>query len=567
MMKKFFAAISLMLCMVFWGFAQIGDVPAFPGAEGFGKYTTGGRGGQVIYVTTLEDNPFVGSLRYALDQSGPRIIMFKVSGTIKLRSKLSITKGDVTIAGQTAPGDGITLRDYPVIIESDNVIVRFLRFRLGDKAPDADDSFDAFWGRRHKNIIIDHCSMSWSIDECASFYDNENFTLQWSILSESLRNSVHSKDGHGYGGIWGGRGASFHHNLLAHHDSRNPRFCGSRYSNRPADEHVDHRNNVIYNWGGNSCYAGEGGSYNMVNNYYKAGPATSNSAKYRIIQPDADNGSNAQPAGTYGHFYINGNITTASSSVTQDNWLGVNLGSSFGKYAPGVTKEDIKSETMFESGEVTTHTADQAFEKVVMYAGASLKEDSIDIRIKQETKNGSVTFPDGGNGSKNGLIDTQGTVGGWPVLETGDAPADSDADGMPDDWESANGLNPSDPSDAQLKSVDGVYPNVEVYINSLVAALVEDQNQGGIPTSAPTISAPRSFITAFYNGVAQEVIIRHAVALQNVAVYDISGKLLIQKNVEGTKVNVPAHELKKGIYIVRIQDKEQQIFAKKIVVF
>jgi len=561
-MKKLVAGILLMLCGVFAGIAQDNDIPAFPGAEGFGKYTTGGRGGQVIYVTTLEDNPFEGSLRYAINQSGPRIVVFKVTGTIKLRSSLSISKDNITIAGQTAPGDGITLRDYPVTINADNVIVRFMRFRMGDVT---EQEADAFGGRRHKNIIVDHCSMSWSTDECASFYDNDDFTLQWSILSESLRISVHDKGKHGYGGIWGGRNASFHHNLLAHHDSRNPRFCGSRYSNRPEDELVDFRNNVIYNWGANSAYAAEGGRYNMVNNYYKAGQASSN--RSRIIQPYADNGENAQPAGTYGTFFIEGNYMTASSSVTQDNWQGVNMHSTFSTYAPGVTKDDIKSDTEFETGEVTTHVAETAFERVLDFVGASLAFDSVDMRIIHEAETGTVTFEDGGNGSTDGLIDTQEAVGGWPVLKTGEAPADSDEDGMSDEWETNNGLNPNDPSDAQLKSVDGVYPNVEVYINSLVATIVEGQNEGGIPTAVADVRKIENPIVVYFNGTNLSIDFRHDVKINTVIVYDISGKILMNRQFSSSTVQLPVNELQNGIYIVRVIDENNSVFAKKIPIF
>ncbi|MFA5210125.1 MAG: pectate lyase, partial [Proteiniphilum sp.] len=310
---------------------------AFPGARGGGIYTSGGRGGKVIRVTTLEDHGLPGSLRHAVNQPGARIVLFDVSGTIRLRSELKITQGNLTLAGQSAPGGGITLADYPVEIQADNMIVRYLRFRMGDKKVTADK--DAFGARNRKNLIIDHCSMSWSTDECASFYDNENFTLQWSILSESLRLSVHEKGSHGYGGIWGGVNASFLCNLLIHHDSRTPRFCGSRYSNRPDRESVDFRNNLLYNWGANNAYGAEGGSYNLVNNYYKPGPASSN--RGRLLQPYADDGKNAQPKGTHGRFYLSGNQVEGNNSVTVNNRLGVHLHSTFATHAPGVTLNDI----------------------------------------------------------------------------------------------------------------------------------------------------------------------------------------------------------------------------------
>ena len=563
-MKRVINILFLIITVQFTILAQE-ILPAFPGAEGSGRFTTGGRGGQIICVTNLEDNSIKGSLRYAVNQSGARIIMFKVSGTIKLLSRLNISNPNVTIAGQTSPGDGITLRDYPVVINTNNIIIRFIRFRMGDEKAQQDDALS---GRRFKNIIIDHCSMSWSTDECASFYDNEFFTLQWSILSESLRISVHEKGSHGYGGIWGGQGVSFHHNLLAHHDSRNPRFCGSRYSNHPELELVDYRNNVIYNWGGNSAYGAEGGRYNMVNNYYKAGPVTSSSKQGRIIQADADDGANSQSKGNYGTFYINGNFMTKSASVSNDNWQGVVLGSSFSNYAPGITKDNIKSETEFPYASVTTHSAEKAYEKIIEFCGASFKRDSVDLRIIHDVSSGTATYTNGGNGSTNGLVDTQSAVGGWPVLQTADAPADTDEDGMPDDWEKANNLNSENGGDAQLKSVDGIYPNVEVYLNSLVKNIVEAQNQDGIITNTKHLPVNKELINAYWNNSSKEIIVNHSAAIKRISVFSVSGTMIADRNYStSASVRMPVNDIKNGIYIVKIIDENNQQFSKKIINF
>lgn len=451
---------------------------AFPGAWGGGRHTTGGRGGKVIRVTTLEDHSLPGSLRHALYQSGARIVIFDVSGTIHLKSKLDITQGNLTLAGQSAPGGGVTLADFPVEIKADNVIVRYLRFRLGDKKVTGEA--DAFGARNRKNLIIDHCSMSWSTDECASFYDNENFTLQWCILSESLRLSLHEKGTHGYGGIWGGVNASFLYNLLLHHDSRTPRFCGSRYSNNPDRESVDFRNNLLYNWGANNIYGGEGGSYNLVNNYYKPGPASSN--RSRLLQPYADDGKNAQPKGTYGRFYLSGNQVAGNSSVTANNRLGVHLHSTFTNHAPGVTVDDILADKAFEMSETVTYSAVDAFEKVLQHAGSSRSRDAIDSRLVEETRNGTTTFMgmSAENSSpypKPGIIDSQDDLkpvnagadwSAWPTLTEGTAPADSDGDGMPDTWEKLKGLDP-ETADAGGRHLSTAYDNIEVYLNDLAA--------------------------------------------------------------------------------------------------
>ena len=441
---------------------EVYNAGAFPGAEGFGKYATGGRGGKVLYVTSLADNSSVGTLRWAVSQAGARMVMFKVSGIIALSSALEIKQPNLTIAGQTAPGDGICIKSYPVVVKADNVVIRYLRFRMGDEQSAEND---ALWGREQRNIIIDHCSMSWSTDECSSFYDNESFTMQWCILSESLRVSVHGKGAHGYGGIWGGKRASFHHNLLAHHDSRNPRFCGSRYSAQPEKELVDFRNNVIYNWGSNSGYAGEGGSYNFVANYYKPGAETLNAA--RIFQPNADDGKNSQPAGVWGKFYVSNNYMlnkngTPNTSVNSDNWAGMMPNPS------SKSKAELRSDVEFETGEIVTHSAAEAFELVLQHAGASLVRDATDTRVVNEVRNGLAPVRASGNGgTKAGLIDTQADVGGWDTYTATSAPPDTDGDGMSDEWEAAHGLNKNNPADGAKYSLSPCYTNVEVYVNEI----------------------------------------------------------------------------------------------------
>lgn len=448
---------------------------AFPGAEGFGRNVTGGRGGKVIKVTNLNDSG-AGSLRAAVDATDARIVVFDISGTIELKSRLTIRNGNITIAGQTAPGDGITLKKYPVVVTGSNVIIRFMRFRMGDEAGEEADALGAF---ENRNIIVDHCSMSWSVDECVSFYNNDNFTLQWCIISESLRYSAHAKGAHGYGGIWGGKNASFHHNLLANHDSRNPRFGERANSIYALTDLVDYRNNVVYNWGGNSAYGGEAMNINIVNNYYKPGPATRKLD--RIFSPDKNKDSTSQIFDKWGKFYIAGNVVDGRANPTNDNWAyGVynQIHSSYGTVSTADKAAMKLSEPHAIENNVKTHTAEQAYQKVLEFAGASFKRDDVDVRILTHVKNKTYTAhgSSGDQYSMYGIIDRVSDVGGWPVLQTLPAPADTDGDGMPDAWETAKKLDPKK-ADANRKDLSSAYDNIEVYVNSLVKDITDNQSK------------------------------------------------------------------------------------------
>tara|TARA_R110000868_G_scaffold119757_1_gene317740 strand:+ start:1594 stop:2925 length:1332 start_codon:yes stop_codon:yes gene_type:complete len=412
---------------------------AFPSAEGFGQYTTGGRGGLVYKVTNLNDDG-EGSLRKGILKSGPRTIVFDVSGTIELQSKLDVNKGDLTILGQTAPSQGITLKGFPFTIKADNVIVRYLRFRMGDVH---NVEGDALGCRNTTNVIIDHCSISWGTDENASFYDNKNFTLQWCIISEALNRSVHTKGAHGYGGIWGGVRASFHHNLIASNNSRNPRFSGSKTTENSENEFVDFRNNVIYNWGENSIYGGEKGTYNIVNNYFKSGPATTSSKLDRIVSP-------SEP---YGEFYVDGNFVFGYENITKNNWNG-------GVQCDNPEETRLKTPIVI-SGNIKTSSATEAYKEVLRIAGASIFRDAVDARISNNTKEGSADY-------KNGIIDSQENIGGWPLLKSEKGEMDSDNDGIPDSWEEKNKLNPK-LDDANSNTLDAIYPNIEMYGNSIIS--------------------------------------------------------------------------------------------------
>jgi pectin methylesterase-like acyl-CoA thioesterase len=471
---------TLLLVFFVVSLSVLGQQLAFPGAEGGGRFTTGGRGGTVYEVTTLSDAG-VGSLRDAISQPN-RTIVFRVSGVINLQSRLAINKNNITIAGQTAPGDGICLKGYCLNIQASNIIIRYIRCRFSDANNVDDDAMNSFNGL-YENIIIDHCSMSWSIDETATFYGIKNFTLQWSLVAESLYRSKHDKGDHGYGGIWGGANASFHHNLIAHHTSRTPRFGGARpgYTPYPTEELVDFRNNVIYNWGSiNSAYGGEGGRVNMVNNYYKPGPATpgsltvSSNANKRNRILNYTSFTNTGTDTTWGgKFYITGNVVEGYPDVSTDNWTK-------GVQKDGFARGDAliataKVATPFVFSMARTQTADAAYKSVLDSVGAILpRRDAIDARIVKETQTGTATYEGAaykaqtgvGISHPSGIIDSQDDTGGFIKYGSSTAPDDTDHDGMADAWERANNLNPDNAADRNLVATNG-YTNLENYLNNI----------------------------------------------------------------------------------------------------
>ena len=456
MKNLFFGIVSL-----FIGLHCYSQQLAFPTAEGYGKFTKGGRGGAVYEVTNLNDSG-EGSLRAAIDATGPRTVVFRISGTISLESPLKIKNPYITIAGQTAPGDGICIKNHQLSIDADHVIIRYIRVRLGDESG---EDYDAIGGRYHNNIILDHVSASWSVDECVSIYHCDSITVQWCIISESMSKSNHVKGSHGFGGIWGSNFGTYHHNLLAHHSSRNPRMASG-------SGNTDYRNNVIYNWGYQSLYGGEKyqqgndkfnfSNFNIVANYYKPGPATKpGEVMYRIANPSFRSKED------YGKWYIAENTVVGNKSVSVDNWNG--------GVQTNLAFEKIKLKQPWPSMPIIQQTAEEAYKAVLDNAGAKLpKRDAIDVRIIDEVRGGYATY-EGNSYKKNhqvadsskvcGIIDTQKDVGGWPELKSKPAPNDTDHDGMPDEWEDKNNLDKDNPDDRNIVAADG-YTMLEKYLNS-----------------------------------------------------------------------------------------------------
>jgi hypothetical protein len=508
-MKHILTFLSFFACLLSWSPAEA-QTPAFPGAEGHGRYVTGGRGGKVVHVTNLNDSG-TGSFRSAVSGSSKKIVVFDVGGVIALKSNVNIG-ANTTIMGQTAPAPGITLRYFTVNPNGNNIVMRFIRIRRGQEK-DVNDGADASTARHYTGMILDHCSLSWSIDEVASFYDNNNFTMQWCTIGESLCDAGHGKGAHGYGGIWGGKLASFHHNLILHVANRSPRFNGARYDwtgytsnqlysqynweNAVQAENVDFRNCVIYN--ANGCYGGPGGGkVNMVGNYYKSGPGATVD-RLTTVTVGAKGNSKGYPKywDMTSRYYVEGNMIDNKNAGWEtfryDDGTIERNGKRYSKdpnHYNGANEEYItvggtdyicmKLDEAGPTGDVTTHSAAKAFQQVTAYAGASLCRDDVDERYASETLNGTCTYK-GSISNKWGRIDRVSDVNGYTEANfgTGSRPAgfDTDNDGMPDAWETANGLDPAK-NDAALFTVDThqVYTNIEVYCNSLVQDIMLKEN-------------------------------------------------------------------------------------------
>lgn len=438
------------------------QVVAFPGAEGFGKYATGGRGGRVVTVSNLNDDG-PGSLRQAFKEypGEPITIVFSVAGIIELKSPLKISRSNITVAGQTAPGDGICLKGNSFIINCagdktgvrGNIIIRYLRSRPGAKIANGVYGFNM---ENSQNIIIDHCSFTWANEECAAMYDTKNVTVQWSIISEGLYNANHHKGLRAYGGVWGGQNASYHHNLISNQNSRTVRFNGARAHDTLAV--VDYSNNVIFNWkSANACYGGEvdipGGksTINMVNNYYIPGPATSKELKFVKAN------YNPAKAKGFGQWYLSGNVMDGDKKLTANNSVGIDLS----EFPEEYRKQAVVATPFAISEAVPLQSAPEAYQLVLKKVGAALpKYDAVDLRLIAEAKRRKAV-----SGEK-GIINDASEAGGWPVYQYKKAPVDTDKDGMPDEWELKNGLNPELANNNEYK-LSKEYTNIEIYMNGL----------------------------------------------------------------------------------------------------
>jgi len=573
---------------------------AFPGAEGYGRFASGGRGngtnGRVVEVTNLKDdltNPPVGSFRWAFKQAidtlhdpilnvdyylkQPLTVVFRVGGVIQLKGELRVQRNNVTIAGQTAPGEGICFGGGTLNFSaSHNVIVRYIRSRPGDELGEETSAFRIENGG---NFIIDHCSFSWGIEETTHFSSDTTFTVQWNIVSESLYNSIHKKGPRGYAAQWGGQYATYHHNLLADHNSRMPRINGSNENDVYAL--VDYRNNVNFNWGSSGAFYGgeweatDGKGFchtNVVNNYFIPGPATD----FTLYFARPSYNREGRQVDGYGQWYFNGNVMVGDDAKTADNWLGVSIRSEIGT-ADNIRsdQEFVRSDGALEAYDEYTQSAEGAYKSVMKNVGAILPErDTIDSRVIAEVE-GKIpivryAYLDTSGqetpvkGLDSGIIDTQrnlvpndapaGTTA-WDVYTSStDAPADTDHDGIPDSWEEAHGLDKNDVTDGRKIAENG-YSNLENYLNSMDVTV----------TSVPKLTVPGNDFKVYPNPVNDELHVRSNKNIVRVEVYDLFGKQIKSvANASGVKT-IGTSDLANGIYLIKAFSSKQNAFYQKIV--
>lgn len=546
----------------------LAQVPAFPGAEGAGKFTTGGRGSTtapttVMEVTTLADSG-TGSLRAALTGTlASRTVVFRVCGTIHLVTQLRIP-ANTTLAGQTAPGDGICLADKQVSVNGNNVIVRFMRFRLGDQYQNlgmvnGSGDEDAFDGVATTGLIVDHCTASWSNDEAFTFYRGDNLTLQWNLISEPLNYSYHFETGdadyehHGFGGIWGGRHASFHHNLFAHCNGRVPRFDGSRNLTpyTAGQENAEFVNNVIYNWGSYATNGGEGGNYNILNNYYKYGPSTLTGSsvgvavRSELLVPYK---TTTAPILPYGQFYLTGNYSDNSTNVTAHNWRGVSMAG--GVQADTTSAKALTPFTISAYPLPFVQTPQDAYTAVLANAGCVLPtRDALDQRIVQDVRSRTGAIIDVQGGYVHGTPYSTSQAA-WPTLTCGAAPLDTDHDGMPDAWEISMGLNPNNAADRATIATNG-YANLENYLNGLVATTVLGTRAATNPTLLSVYPNPAQ--------AGRALTVVHPATASSFRIYSFDGRLVQSVAVLAgtTQTQVDVSGLATGNYLLVSEGPER----------
>ncbi|MCI0702794.1 MAG: polysaccharide lyase [Planctomycetia bacterium] len=443
-----------------------------------------GRGGKVFVVTSLEDKG-PGTLREAIEAKGPRTVVFGVAGIITLETPLAINHPFITIAGQSAPGDGVCVKGHSTYLNTHDVVIRYMRFRRGNLK----NRDDALGGNPSGNVIVDHVSASWGLDENLSLYRHmqkqadgspdkklpvENLTIQWSISSEAL-----DLNNHAFGGTWGGKNASFHHNLFACNTGRNPSIgMGGTF---------DFRNNVLFNWRHRTMDGGDGSSrVNVVNNYYKPGPITAGQLRYRICKVEARNAKDRFPGA--GKWFVEGNVVDGFPKISANNWSG---GVQFAPEAklkdetiPSPTEKQVRSKEAFTSAPVTTHSAEEAFELVLANSGSTLpKRDAVDVRVIESVRTGKTS-------TKTGILETPADVGGWPEYKAARFPTDTDKDGMPDEWEKKHALDPKDATDSSKDSDSDGYRNLEEFLN------------GTDPTKFVDYTKPENNVNLFHTKVA-----------------------------------------------------------------